>query len=600
VLQQHDSLDLAALGERYRSGSLRPGQVVAGILERIARRGNDRVWIHRLPREAIEACAAELDRRGPQGLPLYGVPFAIKDNIDFAGHPTTAACPDYAYVPQASAAVVDALTGAGAILIGKTNLDQFAAGLVGVRSPYGVPGNVFDEACIPGGSSSGSAVAVAAGLVSFSLGTDTAGSGRVPAAFGNIVGHKPTRGLLSTRGVVPACRSLDCVSIFALNAVDAAAVLRAAGGFDAADPFSRRASAPLRAMPRSLAGCRIGVPQGSQLKFFDNPDTPQLFEAALARFERLGAVRVEVDFAPFLAAARLLYEGPWVAERYAAIREFIEQRPESLHPVTRAIIGGATRFSALDAYTALYQLMELLRQNEPVWDAADILVTPTAGTIYRIAEVEADPVQLNSNLGYYTNFMNLLDLCAIAVPAGFQRDGLPFGITLIAPAFADEALCTLGDAAQRAAVPTMGATGVPLPAAHAAHGPVCDAIPLAVCGAHMSGLPLNHQLVERGARLALNCRTAPEYRLYALTEFTPPRPGMVRADDGAAIEVEVWDVPRAAFGDFVAGIPAPLGIGTVTLDGGAQVKGFLCEAHAVSGARDITSLGSWRKFIQGG
>lgn len=600
VFQQHDSLDLAALGERYRSASLRPAQVVAGILERIARRGNDRVWIHRLPRGEIEARAAELERRGPQGLPLYGIPFAIKDNIDFAGHPTTAACPDYAYVPQASATVVDALTGAGAILVGKTNLDQFAAGLVGVRSPYGVPGNAFDEATIPGGSSSGSAVAVAAGLVSFSLGTDTAGSGRVPAAFGNIVGHKPTRGVLSTRGVVPACRSLDCVSIFALNAADAAAVLRAASGFDAADPFSRRASAPLRAMPRSFAGCRIGVPRPSQLKFFDNPDTPQLFETALERFGRLGAERVEVDFAPFLAAARLLYEGPWVAERYAAIREFIEQRPESLHPVTRAIIGGATRFSALDAYTALYRLMELQRQTEPVWDAVDILITPTAGTIYRIAEVEADPVQLNSNLGYYTNFMNLLDLCAIAVPAGFQRDGLPFGVTLIAPAFADEALCVLGDLAQRAAVPTMGATGVPLPAARVPREPLCDAIPLAVCGAHMSGLPLNHQLVERGARRARSCRTAPVYRLYALIDFAPPRPGMVRGDSGAAIEVEVWDVPRVAFGDFVAGIPAPLGIGTVTLEDGAQVKGFLCEAHAVSGARDITHLGSWRKFIQGG
>ena len=599
-MQQHDSLDLAALGEHYRRGTLRPGQLVAGILERIARRGNDRVWIHRLPRGEIEARAAELERRGPQGLPLYGVPFAIKDNIDLAGHPTTAGCPDFAYVPQASATVVDALLGAGAILIGKTNLDQFAAGLVGVRSPYGVPGNAFDASFVPGGSSSGSALAVAAGLVSFSLGTDTAGSGRVPAAFGNIVGHKPTCGVLSTRGVVPACRSLDCVSIFALNAADAAAVLRVASGFDPADPFSRHAAAPRRAMPRSFAGCRIGVPQRGQLKFFDNPDTPQLFEAALAHFAQLGAGRVEVDFAPFLEVARLLYEGPWVAERYAAIREFIEQRPESLHPVTRAIIGGASRFSAVDSFTALYRLKELQRQTEPVWDAVDILVTPTAGTIYRIAEVEANPVQLNSNLGYYTNFMNLLDLCAIAVPAGFQRDGLPFGVTLIAPAFADQALCVLGESAQRAAGTTMGATGVPLPAAAAARAALMDAIPLAVCGAHMSGLPLNHELVGIGARKLRSCRTAPVYRLVALTECSPPRPGMVRSGAGAAIEVEIWDVPRAAFGGFVAGIPAPLGIGTVALEDGGQVKGFLCEAHAAQGARDISDLGSWRKFIQGG
>ena len=600
VLQQGDSLDLAALGERYRSGKLRPGQVVAGILDRMARRGNDRVWLHRPPQRELEARAAALEGRGPQGLPLYGIPFAIKDNIDLAGHPTTAGCPDYAYIPASSAAVVDALLAAGAILVGKTNLDQFAAGLVGVRSPYGVPGNAFDADYVPGGSSSGSAVAVAAGLASFSLGTDTAGSGRVPAAFGNIVGHKPTRGVLSTRGVVPACRSLDCVSIFALNACDAAAVLRVAGGFDAADPFSRRPSAPLRAMPRGFAGCRIGVPRRGQLKFFDNPDTPQLFEAALARFEKQGAERVEVDFAPFLEAARLLYEGPWVAERYAAIREFIEQRPESLHPVTRTIISGAKRFSALDTYTALYRLKDLQRQTAPVWDTVDILVTPTAGTIYRIADVEANPIQLNSNLGYYTNFMNLLDLCAIAVPAGFQRDGLPFGVTLIAPAFADEALCALGDVAQRAAGTTMGATGIPLPPARAPHEPAGDVIPIAVCGAHMSGLPLNHQLLERGARLAFSGRTASTYRLFALTEFAPPRPGMLRADGGASIEIEVWDVPPAAFGEFVAGIPPPLGIGTVTLEDGAQVKGFLCEAHAVAGARDITHLGSWRKFIQGG
>jgi len=606
VLQANDPLDLQALGARYRAGSLRPSQLVAGILERIARRGDDKVWIHRVPAAELEARAAALERRGPEGLPLYGIPFAIKDNIDLADHPTTAACPAFASVATASAAVVESLLAAGALPIGKTNLDQFAAGLVGVRSPYGVPANPFDARYVPGGSSAGSAVAVAAGLASFSLGTDTAGSGRVPAAFNNLIGLKPTRGLLSTRGVVPACWSLDCVSIFALTAADAATVLRAARGFDPADPFSRHEASPARVPPRSFDGCRIGVPREDQLEFFDNPDTPALFELMLARIEALGADRVTIDLEPFLEAARLLYDGPWVAERYVAIRDFIERQPEALHPVTREIIGGATRYSAIDAYAAYYRLKALQRKIAPVWDTVDILVAPTAGTIYRIAEVEADPVRLNSNLGRYTNFMNLLDLSAIAVPAGFQRDGLPFGVTLIAPAFADEALCALGALAQRSAVNTMGATGLALPKAEAGDpsgtptGQARQTVALAVCGAHMSGLPLNHQLTERGARLARRCRTAPHYRLYALTAFTPARPGMLRAETGAAIEVEVWDVPAAALGGFIDAIPEPLGIGTVTLEDGQQVKGFLCEARATQGARDITDLGSWRQFVKGG
>lgn len=604
MLQGADALDLASLTRRYAAGTLRPSQTVSGILERIAARGEDRVWIHRLPRAELEARAAELERRGPEGLPLYGIPFAIKDNIDCAGHPTTAACPQFSYVPRESAPVLERLLAAGAILLGKTNLDQFAAGLVGVRSPYGVPGNTFNPAYVPGGSSSGSAVAVAAGLVSFSLGTDTAGSGRVPAAFNNLVGVKPSRGLLSTRGVVPACRSLDCVSIFALTAADGARVLRAARGFDARDPFSRPTPTAPRAMPRSFAGCRVGVPRPEQLEFFGNPDAPGIFSLFAAKIRALGALEVRVDLAPFLEAARLLYEGPWVAERYAAIREFIERQPDALHPVTRAIIGGATRHRAIDAFSAYYRLRELRRATEPVWNDIDVLLTPTAGTVYRIAEVEADPVALNSNLGTYTNFMNLLDLAAIAVPAGFQRDGLPFGVTLAAPAFTDEALCVLGELAQPLAAGTMGATGLPLPAA-AADEPAGgqDLVRLAVCGAHMTGLPLNGQLLERGARLARRCRTEPQYRLYALTDFAPPRPGLVRADSGSgtggAIDVEVWEVPAAAFGSFVDGIPAPLGIGTVTLEDGQQVKGFLCESHATRGARDITGLGGWRQFLKG-
>jgi allophanate hydrolase len=601
LLQPDDALDLAALRERYQSGHLRPSQTVAGVLDRIGRRGNDKVWIHLLPRAELEARATDLERRGPAEQPLYGVPFAIKDNIDVAGHPTTAACPEFAYVPRETAPVVRALEAAGAILVGKTNLDQFATGLVGVRSPYGVPANPFDPDYVPGGSSSGSAVAVAAGLVSFSLGTDTAGSGRVPAAFNNIVGHKPTRGLLSSRGVVPACRSLDCVSIFALTAADAATVLRSAATFDAADPFSRRAPAGDAHAPAGFAGLRFGVPRRDQLEFFGNRDAAELFDAAVSRLVALGGMRFEIDFEPFLTAARLLYDGPWVAERYLAIRDFFERRPDALHPATRAIIGGALKYSAIDAFDAYYRLKALRRATAPVWDTVDVVATPTAGTIYRIAEVEAEPIRLNSNLGYYTNFMNLLDLCAIAVPAGFQHNGLPFGITLIAPPFRDAALCAVGDAAHRAAVTTMGATRRELPAPRPigaiAPGDAVRSIRVAVCGAHMSGLPLNHQLTERGARLVRVCRTSPHYRLYALTDFVPPRPGMVRAIHGGAIEVEVWELPMERFGGFVDSIPAPLGIGTITLEDGREVRGFLCEAYAVHGARDITELGSWRAFV---
>ena len=603
MLGAEESLDLESLATHYRAGGLRPRQLVEGLLQRIERRGDDKVWIHRVPREELLARAAELEKRGPENLPLYGIPFAIKDNIDLAGHPTTAACPEFRYHAKESAAVVERLLAAGAIALGKTNLDQFATGLVGVRSPYGVPGNSFDPEFIPGGSSSGSAIAVATGLASFSLGTDTAGSGRVPAAFNNLIGHKPTCGLLSMRGVVPACRSLDCVSIFALTAGDAAAVLRAARGYDAADPYSRHEPAFGRSRtPGSFAGCRFGVPRREQLEFFGNADAAKLFQQAVERLAELGGERIEVDFAPYFATARLLYDGPWVAERYVAIREFIEKHAASLHPVTRTIIGGAVKYSAADAFSAYYRLKELQRAAAPVWDAVEILVTPTAGTVYKIAEVEADPIRTNSNLGHYTNFVNLLDLSAIAVPAGFLGNGLPFGITLIAPAFADEALCALGDIAQRAMLKTMGATGLPFPilSNQAQIFENKNMIRVAVCGAHMSGLPLNYQLAERGARLARSCRTAPHYRFYALTEFSPPRPGLVRAENGTSIDVEVWEVPSAAFGSFVDGIPSPLGIGTIALEDGTQVRGFLCEAHAVRSARDISGLGSWRKFINGG
>ena len=601
ALGTHDSLDLAALRGRYERRSLTPTALVEALLSRIAARGDDSVWIERLDREELLALAQRLEADGPAGKPLYGIPFAIKDNIDLAGHPTTAACPAFAYAARESAPVVQRLLAAGAIPLGKTNLDQFATGLNGTRSPYGIPANALRPGHIPGGSSSGSAIAVAAGLASFSLGTDTAGSGRVPAAFNNLVGLKPTRGLISTQGVVPACRSLDCVSIFALTAGDAMAVLEVAAGFDVADPFSRRRNEGAGGIARrKVGGCRFGVPRADQLEFFGNAEGARCFAKMLATVERLGGALVEIDFAPFLETARLLYEGPWIAERYLAIRDFISRRPEALHPITRQIIAAGSRPLAADAFAAYYRLKELRRATAPAWQAIDVLITPTAGRQYTIAEMLADPVRLNAQLGHYTNFVNLLDLAAVAVPAGLQADGLAFGITLTAPAWSDAALGALADALHRAQDLTLGALGQRLaatppidPAGPGAGG----AVRVAVCGAHMAGLPLNHQLTERGGRLRRCCRTAASYRLFALAGGPPARPGLLRTGPGAAIEVEVWELPTAAFGSFVAAVPAPLGIGTIELEDGEHVKGFLCEAHATAGARDITELGGWRRYL---
>jgi allophanate hydrolase len=599
MLHGDDSLDAARLGRRLASGELRPSQVAAGVLARVQQRGDDGVWISRVAADQLMAMADELDRRGPDGLPLYGLPFAIKDNIDVAGQPTTAGCPGYRYLPQASAAAVARLVAGGAMPIGKTNLDQFATGLVGTRSPYGMCANAFDRRFIAGGSSSGSAVAVAAGLVSFALGTDTAGSGRIPAAFNNIIGLKPTRGLISMRGVVPACRSLDCMSIFALTVEDAARVLRVAKGYDAEDPFSRREQPAIR-LPAAASAFCVGVPRAAQLTFFGNADAAQLFSAAVARVAALGAVCVEVDIAPLLAAARLLYRGPWIAERYLAIREFFEHSPDALLPTTRAIIGSGAAPSAVDSFAGYYRLKELQRAAAPIWQQIDALLLPTAGTIYRIAEVAAEPLQLNDNLGTYTNFMNLMDLSAIAVPAGLQGDGLPFGVTLAAPAFAEEGLMLLADALHRSAGVSLGATRVPLPPRPAMTPTTAGMMRLAVCGAHMSGLPLNPELTRLGGRLLRSCRTAPHYRLYALTDFSPPRPGLVRTAGGAAVAVEVWALPAPGFAGFIDAIPPPLGIGTVELDDGDAVRGFLCEGYAVAAARDITEFGGWREYLRGG
>lgn len=592
------SLDLPSLAAAY-SKNVSPAQVVRDVFARIAARGADHVWIALRPEADVvaEAEALAARRAGGEALPLYGVPFAVKDNLDVAGLPTTAACPAFAYEPAQDCEVVRRLRAAGALVIGKTNLDQFATGLVGVRSPYGAPSSVFDSHYISGGSSSGSAVAVAAGLVSFSLGTDTAGSGRVPAAFNNIVGWKPTKGLLSTRGLVPACRSLDCVSVFALTCGDAAAVARVAEGFDAADAFSRVAPGAAATLP---AAFRFGVPRPEQREFFGDAEAARLYAESVERLRALGGTEVEIDFAPFRDTAELLYSGPWVAERLAAITPFADEHPEALHPITEKIIGGARRFSAVDAFRAFYRLEELRRVASATWEKVDVLLLPTTPTIYTHAELAAEPVLLNTRLGTYTNFVNLLDLSAVAVPAGFRADGLPLGATLMAPAFFDAALLELGGRMHAALGGRLGGTQVALGDAGSAPVPSAGRVSLAVVGAHLSGQPLNHQLTSRGGVLVRSTRTAADYRLFALPNTTPPKPGLVREAgfSGAGIEVEVWSLSPAAFGAFTAEVPAPLAIGNVTLADGASVKGFVCEPSALLGAKDITEHGGWRSYLQ--
>ena len=585
--------DLARLQAAYASGAS-PAGVVRNVYRRIAAANDPGIFIS-LVHEADAIAVAEALGSYDPAKPLWGVPFAVKDNIDVAGMPTTAACPAYAYTPTRSAAVVDRLVAAGAILVGKTNLDQFATGLVGVRTPYPVPRNAIDPSLVPGGSSSGSAVAVARGLVAFALGTDTAGSGRVPAALNNIVGLKPTRGAISALGVVPACRSLDCVSIFSGTVADAWAVLSVAAGYDTEDAWSRPVAMGGMALPPLV---RLGVPNAASLKV-GSDIAGAAFEAALAVMPDFGAPPKPVDLTPFFTVAALLYEGAWVAERYAAIRDFIEAQPDALHPVTRQIIEGARRLSAADAFAGQYRLAELARATGPVWDEIDVLAVPSIPDISTRDDVAADPIGANARLGIYTNFVNLLDLAAIAVPGPFRSDGRPAGVTLIAPAGRDGLLAAMAARIHAAAGVTIGATGRAVPAAPRSESTAPPGtIALAVVGAHLSGMPLNGELTRRGATFVRAASTAGEYCLYPLPGGPPQRPGLVRVKHGGcSIAVEVWALDPAAFGDFVAAIPAPLGIGTLRLVDGTSVMGFLCEAAALDGARDITGYGGWRAYV---
>jgi allophanate hydrolase len=566
---------------------------------RIAAHDDPALFITLRPKTDALALSAALQASGPNDRPLFGVPFAVKDNIDVAGLPTTAACAAFTYYPERSAFVVERLERAGAIVIGKTNLDQFATGLVGVRSPYGVPRNALRADLIPGGSSSGSATAVGAGLTPFSLGTDTAGSGRVPAALNGIVGLKPTLGALSMTGVAPACRTLDTVSIFALDVADAFFAYRIAAAYDPVDPWSRVFPAPaLSAAPKHF---RVGVPAAAQRKFFDDSRAQAAFERDVEGLAALGGTIVEFDIEPFYAVARLLYEGPWVAERYAATLPLIANNPGALHPVTRAIIEGARKHDAVAAFEATYKLAALRRQTLAAWAAFDVMAVPTMPRAYTVAEVEDDPIALNSNLGTYTNFVNLLDLSAIATPSGMRGDGLPSSLTLIGPAGADGFLATIAAQIQAHSGVAMGATGlaVDLPPPQPLLAPP-GRIEIAVVGAHLSGLPLNRELVALGGVLLREVETIPAYRLYALPGAIPAKPGLLRVapGEGASIKAEIWGLDAKGFGTFVANIPGPLGIGTLSFTDGTSAKGFLVEAEAVRSAQELSHFGGWRAYVR--
>ncbi len=589
---------VAEILHAYRSGAATPADIVTRSYERIRAHGDPAVFITLRDEKDVAAEAAELGRSGDKTLPLYGIPVTVKDNINVKGLPTTAACPAFSYRPGKDATAVARLRAAGALILGKTNMDQFATGLVGTRTPYGIARNLFDPNLIPGGSSTGSAIAVAAGFAPLSLGTDTAGSGRVPAGYSNIVGLKPSRGLISTAGVLPACRTLDCVSVFAFTVDDAVTMLNVVAGPDAADPYSH--ARPLHTVGLMPSELRLGVPFSGQRLFFGDQVSAAAYDAALARFAGLGAKIVETDIEPFYAAARLLYDGPWVAERYLTVKALIASSPESMHPVTRQILLAGAHGTAADVFSALYQLEELRRMRDHTFRSIDALLLPTTPTIYTVDQVLADPIQLNSRLGTYTNFVNLLDLCGLAVPATMRPDGTPFGVTLLAPAGADAALAAIGREFHQATGLPLGALKRPLPPL-ATHATTSDAgeIAIAVVGAHLSGMPLNNELRSVGARLIERSTTSPHYRLYALAGTKPAKPGLLRVNGGAgaAIEVEVWALSDAAFGRFVAAIPPPLSIGTLELNDGRGVKGFLVEADAVNGARDISSFGGWRAFV---
>jgi len=545
----------------------------------------DQAWILRLDAPLVTRTEG----------PLAGLSFAVKDNIDVVALVTTAACPAFGFTAQTTAPVVQKLLDAGAALLGKTNLDQFACGLNGTRSPYGAVPNAFDCAYVSGGSSAGSAYVVATGQVDFALGTDTAGSGRVPAGLNNIVGLKPSKGLLSARGVLPTAQSVDCVSIFACTVAVAARVLEASMGYDPQDPYSRALDL---SRPSWGAAFRFGVP--SVLEFFGDTQAQAAFDQAVERLRALGGVPVSIDYTPLAQSAALLYESALVAERYAAIRPFFDAHEDQVIEPVRSIIAKGRQYSAADLFEAQTRLRGYGQQAAEMWHDIDLLLVPTAPTHYTITDMQADPVMLNRNLGAYTNFVNLLDYAALSVPSSIRPDGLPFGITLVGPCGSDWPLAELGQRYHHATGLSQGALGLALPDMQplGGAGQQGQTLPVAVVGAHLSGMPLNSQLTERGARLIQSTHTADCYRLYALPGTTPSKPGLRRvAGQGAAIAVEVWNMPLQQLGGFLALIPPPLGLGKLELADGSWVTGFICEGHALDDALDVTGHGGWRAYL---
>ncbi len=587
--------DLQSLRAAYADG-VDVAEVVEEVYRRIEGVGDPGVFITARDRSVVLQEADALDRTQREALPLWGLPFAVKDNIDVAGMPTTAACPEFAYAAEEDAFVIQRLRAAGALLIGKTNMDQFATGLVGMRTPYPPPRNAIDPEVVPGGSSSGSAVAVAQGLVSFALGTDTAGSGRVPAALNGIVGLKPSLGALSNRGVVPACRTLDCVSIFALTADDAFEIFISAAVKDSRDAYAR--AFPAFRPSGKPSHLRVGVPSAETIRFFGDEHQQRSFDQSVKALREDGAVVTEIDFEPFYAVAELLYNGPWVAERHTVIEALLANKSDAVHPVTRQVTEVALGFSATDTFRAMYRLRKLAHEIAAAMVSVDLLCVPSIPTFVTRTEVENDPIGPNAQLGTYTNFVNLLDLCAITVPVAQREDGRPGSVTLIGTAGDDSTLAAQAASLQAKAQPPLGATHWPFPAPVSdTRNPDGDELAVVVVGAHMSGLPLNGELTGLGARFLRETTTVQKYKLFKLAGSPPARPGLVRDAEGSSIAAEVWALPNRSVGKFLQGIPAPLGIGSIFLADGSTAHGFLCEAIAVKDAEDITHFGGWRAYL---
>jgi allophanate hydrolase len=593
---QHLAFTIENLKNAYKNG-LSPQEVVDEIFNRIKIINDPNIFINLTALDSLHADAKKLGNYNPN-LPLWGIPFAVKDNIDVKKMMTTAGCPEFSYIAKDDAFTVRLLKKAGALMIGKTNLDQFATGLVGVRSPYGAPLNAVDPLIVPGGSSSGSAVSVGHGIVSFSLGTDTAGSGRVPAALNNIVGLKPSLGSLSASGVVPACRTIDTVSVFAMTVEDAFNVFTILNDYDEKDSYSK----PFKKLPLLLpqSSIKIGIPDKSSVRFFDDSFQSKSFERNIDKLKFLGFEILPINFEPFYEIAHLLYEGSWVAERYTVIKDLLKKNPKAIHNVTRQIIQKAENFSAADTFKDYYKLSELKRKVNPILTSVKMLCVPSIPTFYSVKDLIDDPITPNSNLGTYTNFVNLLDMCGITVPTDPRKDGRPGSVTLLGMSGDDNIVASTAILFEKNCNRFLGGTKFKLENPNDLQEYNSSYLDIAVCGAHMEGLSLNWQLKDLGAHFVQKSKTSSCYNLFALTNLNPIRPGLLRSSkqDGNAINLEIWKIPKKNFGEFIEYVQPPLGIGSIELEDGKWIKGFLCEKSGIVNAKNISEIGDWREYIK--